>query len=66
MAGGHLGKNCKIAGEGGSVCKLLVIEGLLVAVEPLLEGVGSESDVLISALINKADTSLPGDSWPCP
>ena len=41
--------------------KLLVIEGLLVAGEPLLEGVGSESDVLLggtcslnSALINKA------------
>ena len=41
--------------------KLLVIEGLLVAGEPLLEDVGSESDVLLgstcsfdSALINKA------------
>ena len=41
--------------------KLLVIEGLLVAGEPLLEGVGSEPDVLLggacsfnSALVNKA------------
>ena len=41
--------------------KLLVVEGLLVAGEPLLEGVGSEPDVLLggassfySALINKA------------
>ena len=37
----------EIAGEGGSVGKLLVIEGLLMAGEPLLEGVGSESDVYI-------------------
>ena len=42
----------EIAREGDSVGKLLVIEGLLVAGEQLLEGVGSESIYVIIYILS--------------